>query len=132
MFLKSPYKRSSLSHLKSESGSFVSFQPLTLIAWLYLYGLTGSILGKIVGHPQIGALIGVLIGFYPSIQLGIAGHYGSFLAFVPIPALITYYILSKLHPNPKAALLPLITSCILPFLFILWNLIRLWSNKREK
>lgn len=119
------------NYLRSRSNSgFISVEPAMFIAWLFLYGLTGSLIGKTLGHPTAGIITGVLIGFYPSLQLGIAGHYGTLLSLLPIPVLIINLILGKTFPKP--ILIILTVTCILPFILLIYSLIKSWSVKKEK
>lgn len=65
-----------------------SVSGIVVLLWLFVYGYTGFLAGSAFGHPVIGILLALLVGVYPSGQIGIGAHYGGYLAYLSIPAII--------------------------------------------
>lgn len=63
----------------------MSFNALAWLAWLYVYGYTGLLLGRSAGHALIGGVAGAVIGLPISVALGTSAHYGSPVGLLGIP-----------------------------------------------
>ncbi len=59
------------------------------LAWLFFYYLAGEAIGAALGHPTAGAVLGTIVGIFPSAVLCFASHY-SVLAIGVFPFIIIY------------------------------------------
>lgn len=73
---------------RSSERGFISVNLGMLVIWLLLYGWTGFYAGARLGHPVLGAALGVVVGVVPSAQLALGAHYGGWLPFLAIPVVL--------------------------------------------
>ncbi len=95
-----------------------SSEGIFFLIWMSLYGYTGYLVGAGVGHPTVGVVLGLLTGFYPSAQMGIGAHYGGLPAFLCIPAILVFPMVSN-----NARLWLGICICSLPWLLLIPHLV---------
>jgi len=80
-------------------------------AWLVFYALVGHGVGGLTGHPWAGLLVGVALGFPPSVRLGQSGHYDWYPAWIGPIALVVHAVV----PKPFRPVFGL-SVCALPWL----------------
>jgi len=64
---------------ESGSAGCVSANGGAAMIWLCAYALAGVWIGAAFGHPGWGLVAGLVLGFYPSMAIGVAAHYGEFM-----------------------------------------------------
>ncbi len=101
---------------------------MMILPWLLVYGYTGYLAGIGIGHPVLGALLGLLVGLYPSAQMSVAAHYGGNFAFLAIPAIIILPILST---SPRTQLAVGSGVCAVPWLLLLLHVVRTTKTARQ-
>lgn len=111
----------------TSQGGFVSFNLWIGVAWLFIYGWTGYLAGLRMGHPWLGALLGLGAGVVPAGQLGVGAHYGGWVALLALPFALTLLLVSEAHRLWLG-----LAFCAIPWVLVLVGLAVDVLSKRGK
>ena len=99
---------------RSSERGFISVNLGMLVIWLVLYGWTGFYAGARLGHPVLGAALGVAAGVVPSAWLALGAHYGGWMSFLAIPVVLALGIVPMDY-----RLWVGVAGCVAPWLVII-------------
>jgi hypothetical protein len=74
--------------LRSESGAMYE---INFLVWPLVYGFTGHILGSMWGHPWIGTIVGVILGFFTAVPM-ISALFYDVEILAPVLLIVSFFV----------------------------------------